>query len=118
MTTPPIVRRQRGEPLSIGLQATGDDPLGGITVSAALKKAVRTSYVIPPDSDPVVETFGVLFTAAAGDTPAFWTLTLTAAQTDGLPAGNYITDAKLVSGGVIIERTDPVLIVILGRVTP
>lgn len=118
MTALPIVQRQRGEPLSIGLQASGDDSLVGITVSAALKRASRATYVLPADSDPVLATFDVTFTAAAGDVPAFWTLTLTAAQTEALELGNYITDAKLVRGGVVIERTKPVVIAILGRITP
>jgi hypothetical protein len=94
---------QRGETVSLALDAVTGDPATVTSVTAAMK--------------PVAASFSVSSRVAAGSIPAGWTLTLSAAVSAALAAGTYLADAKLVvAGGVTI--TEPVAIRMIDAVTP
>ena len=106
---------QRGETVSIALDAVQGDPLTVSSVTAALKPIAAGRSMIDPGA-AVAASFTVTNRAAAAGIPAEWTLTLAAAVSAGLAAGTYLADAKLiVAGGVTI--TEPVAIRLIDAVT-
>jgi hypothetical protein len=106
---------QRGETISLALDAVSGDPLGVTAISAAMK-AVLPGRTNIADGTPVAASFVVTARAAAGDIPAGWTLTIPAATSASLPPGAYLADARLeVAGGVVV--TDSVAIRIRPSVT-
>lgn len=107
---------QRGETISLALDAVTGDPLTVTAIDAAMK-AVPPGRTGVPDGAPVAAYFSVAARAAAGDIPAGWTLTVDAATSAALAPGAYLADARLqVASGVIL--TDPVAIRIRPSVTP
>lgn len=107
---------QRGETVSIALDAVQGDPLAVSSVTAALKPVAAGRTLVDPGA-AVAATFSVSPRTAAGAIPAGWTLTISAAASAGLAAGTYLADAKLVvAGGVTI--TEPVAIRMIDAVTP
>ena len=107
---------QRGETVSVALDAVQGDPLTVSSVTAAMKPVAAGRSMIDP-SAPVAATFAVSPRVAAGGIPAGWTLTLSPAVSANLAAGTYLADAKLnVAGGVTI--TEPVAIRMIDAVTP
>ena len=107
---------QRGETVSLALDAVQGDTAIVSTITAALKPIAAGRTMADPTA-PVAATFAVSSRAAAGEIPAGWTLTLTAAVSSALSAGTYLADAKLVvAGGVTI--TEPVAIRLIDAVTP
>ena len=106
---------QRGETVSIALDAVQGDPATVTSVTAALKPVAAGRTLVDPGAT-VAATFSVSNRAAAGNIPAGWTLTLSAAISAGLAAGTYLADARLVvAGGVTI--TEPVAIRMIDAVT-
>jgi hypothetical protein len=106
---------QRGETISLALDAVSGDPLTVTAITAQLK-AVPAGRTMVPAGAPIVATFAPVTRAAAGDIPAGWTLTINAATSASLTAGLYQADARLVvAAGVII--TDAVSIRIRDAVT-
>jgi hypothetical protein len=107
---------QRGETLSLALDAVTGDPLSVSGISAVMK-AVPPGRTGVPDGAPVAATFSISRRSAQGDIPAGWTLTVSAPLSAALAPGNYLADARLeVAGGVIL--TEPVAIRIAPSVTP
>lgn len=107
---------QRGETILLALDAVTGDPLT-VTAIGAVMKAVPPGRTGVPDGAPVAATFSVIPRAAVGEIPPGWTLTVDAATSATLVAGNYLADARLeVAGGVIV--TEPVAIRIKPSVTP
>lgn len=107
---------QRGETISLALDAVTGDPLTVSAIGAAMK-AVPPGRTGVPDGAPVATTFSISSRAAAGEIPPGWTLTIDAATSAMLVAGNYLADARLeVAGGVIV--TEQVAIRIKPSVTP
>jgi hypothetical protein len=107
---------QRGETLTLALDAISGDPLTVTGISAVLK-AVPPGRTAVPDGTPVAAIFTISPRAAQGDIPPGWTLTIPAATSASLVAGAYLADARLeVGGGVIV--TVPVAIRIRQSVTP
>jgi hypothetical protein len=107
---------QRGETVSLALDAVTGDPLSVSAITAVLK-AVPPGRTAVPQSAPVAATFAISPRAAAGDIAAGWTLTISAATSATLSPGAYAADARLVVGsGVIV--TEPVDIRIKPSVTP
>lgn len=99
---------QRGETVSIALDAVQGDPLTVSSITAAMKPIAAGRSSIDPAA-PVTASFAVSARVAAGGNPAGWTLTLNAAASAALAAGTYAADARLTIGsGVVI--TDPVMI--------
>ena len=106
---------QRGETISLALDAVSGDPTG-VTAITAQVKAVPAGRTMVPAGAPVAATFVPVARAASGDVPAGWTLTISAATSATLTAGLYQADARLViAAGVII--TDAVSIRIRDAVT-
>ena len=106
---------QRGETVSIALDAVQGDPLTVSSVTAAMKPVAAGRSMVDPGA-AVAATFTVTSRVAAAGIPAGWTLTLGAAVSVGLAAGTYLADARLVvSGGVTI--TEPVAIRMIDAVT-
>jgi hypothetical protein len=106
---------QRGETVSIALDAVTGDPLTVSSVTAAMKPVAAGRTMIDPGA-PIAATFAVSPRAAAGQIPAGWTLTIPAAVSAALAGGTYLADAKLVvAGGVTI--TEPVAIRMIDAVT-
>lgn len=107
---------QRGETVSIALDAVQGDPLSVTAISAAMRPVAAGRSAIDP-ATPVAATFSVANRTAAGAIPAGWTLTLPAAVSGSLAAGTYLADAKLTIGGGI-AITEPVAIRMIDAVTP
>jgi hypothetical protein len=96
---------QRGETISLALDAVTGDHLAVSAISAAMK-AVAPGRTSSDASAPVAAAFSISPRAAVGDIPPGWTLTIPAIVSAALPAGAYLADAKLaVGGGVIVTET-------------
>ena len=96
---------QRGETLSLALDALAGDPLSISAISASVK-AVAPGRTGVSAVAPVAAVFDITARAAAGDIPAGWTLTISAAVSATLSAGSYHADARLeVGGGVVITES-------------
>lgn len=107
---------QRGETVAIALDAVQGDPLTVSAISAAMKPVAAGRSLVDPAA-AVAANFVVTNRVAAGGTPAGWNLTVSAAVSAGLAAGNYLADAKMtVAGAVTI--TEPVAIRMIDAVTP
>jgi hypothetical protein len=107
---------QRGETVSLALDAVQGDPAMVTSVTAAIKPVAAGRSMIDPAAT-VAATFAVSNRAAAGGLPGGWTLTIPAAVSAALASGTYLADAKLVvAGGVTI--TEPVAIRMIDPVTP
>jgi hypothetical protein len=107
---------QRGETVSLALDAVTGDPLSVTSISAVMK-AVPPGRTGVPDGAPVATTFSVSPRTAQGDIPPGWTLSIAAATSAALSPGAYLADARLeIAGGVIV--TEPVAIRIKPSVTP
>jgi hypothetical protein len=107
---------QRGETISLALDAVTGDPLTVTAIGAAMK-IVPPGRTGVPDGATVAATFSISPRAAAGEIPPGWTLTIDAATSVTLTAGNYLADARIeVAGGVIV--TEPVPIRLKQSVTP
>lgn len=99
---------QRGETISLALDAVTGDPATVSAISAQLK-AIPPGRTSAPPGEPIAASFTISPRSASGDDPAGWTLVLTAATSAGLLPGSYLADARLtVAGGVIV--TEPVAI--------
>ena len=106
---------QRGETISLALDAVSGDP-SSVTAITAHLKAVPAGRTMVPAGAPVVATFSATNRAATGDIPPGWIITISAATSATLDAGLYQADARLViAAGVII--TDAVSIRIRDAVT-
>jgi hypothetical protein len=93
---------QRGETISLALDAVSGDPAQVSAVTAHLK-AVPPGRTSVPAGAPIAASFTVVSRPASGDVPAGWTLTISAAASALLIAGAYLADARLtIAGGVIV----------------
>lgn len=96
---------QRGETISLALDAVTGDPLLVTAISAAMK-AVAPGRTGVSASVPVAAAFDIIARPASGDIAPGWTLTVGATQSALLAAGPYLADAKLeIGGGVIITES-------------
>ena len=102
---------QRGETVSLALDALAGDALTVTAISAKMK-AVAPGRTGVSASTPVAAVFAIVPRAASGDIAAGWTLTIDAATSTGLAVGNYLADARLqVAGGVVITNAIAIRIV-------
>lgn len=107
---------QRGETISLALDAVSGDPLTVTAIDAALK-VVPPGRTGVPDGAPVAANFSIVPRAAQGAIAPGWTLTIDAALSATLAPGSYLADARLeVAGGVVV--TEPVAIRVKPAVTP
>ena len=96
---------QRGETISLALDAVTGDPAQVTAISAAMK-AVPPGRSEAPASAPVSASFAIAARPAVGDVPPGWTLTIPALVSAGLAPGSYVADARLtVAGGVIVTES-------------
>ena len=111
---PPYIY-QRGETVSLALDALSGDPASVSAISAQLKPVASGRLSVAADA-PVAATFTITPRAAVDGLPAGWTLTIPAGTSAALEAGFYAADARLeVAGGVII--TDQIALRIRDAVT-
>ena len=93
---------QRGETVSLALDALAGDPLAVSAISASVK-AVAPGRTGVSAVAPVAAVFDITPRAAASEIPAGWTLTIPAAVSATLAAGSYLADARIeIAGGVVI----------------
>lgn len=96
---------QRGETISLALDAVTGDPATVTAITAKLK-AVPPGRTTVSAASPAAATFAIANRPAAGEFPAGWTLTITAAASSTLTPGAYLADARLeVAGGVIVTES-------------
>jgi hypothetical protein len=96
---------QRGETISLALDAVTGDPLSVTAISAAMKTVAPGRTGVSAGT-PVAAAFAISPRAAQGDIPPGWNLTVDAASSAALVAGNYLADARLmVGGGVVITES-------------
>ncbi len=100
---------QRGETVSLALDAVQGDPLTVTSVTAAMKPVAAGRTMIDPAA-------AVAATFVVANRPEGWTLTISAAQSAGLAAGTYLADAKLIVAGQV-TITEPVAIRMIDAVT-
>lgn len=106
---------ERGETVSLALDALSGDPASVSAISAQLKAVAPGRLSVAADA-AVAATFAIVPRAAVDELPAGWTLTIPASTSASLAAGFYAADARLeVAGGVII--TEQVAIRIRDAVT-
>jgi hypothetical protein len=96
---------QRGETISLALDAVSGDPAQITAISAAMKP-VSPGRSEASANAPFVASFSVSSRPALGEEPAGWTLTIPALVSAGLSPGAYVADARLeVAGGVIVTES-------------
>lgn len=96
---------QRGETISLALDALSGDP-ASVTAIAAKLKAVPPGRTTAPASAPIAASFTITNRAASGAELAGWTLTVAAATSATLTPGAYLADARLsVGAGVIVTES-------------
>lgn len=97
MAAIPTYTFQRGETISLALDATSGDVGLVSAITAWMRRAIGAA--VPPESAE----FTVTARAAAGDVPAGWDLVVDAAASAALPAGLYDADAAVtIAGGTSI----------------
>lgn len=95
---------QRGETISLALDAVTGDPLTVSAITAQLKAVPPGRTSVPPGTS-VSASFTVTNRLATVDIPAGWTLIIPAAISATLGAGSYLADARLeIAGGVVISE--------------
>jgi hypothetical protein len=92
---------QRGETISLALDAVSGDPASAGPVTAQLKAVPPGRTSVPPGA-PVAAVFSVSSRAATPDFPAGWTLTIPASASIALPPGTYLADARIEYGGGVV----------------
>lgn len=104
----------RGEPIALGDRLESGALLGGHTMRARMKPAAAQHRdLMPPPAVPAVTPgFSTAFVAAAGAAAAYWLHSLTALQSAGLAAGEYLFDSSLLLDGVTVWTSEPVRIVL------
>ncbi len=96
---------QRGETITLALDAMTGDP-ASVTSLVAQLKALPPGRSSVDASVPIAASFAVSPRAATGDNLAGWTLSIDASASAALAPGNYLADARLgVAGGVVITET-------------
>lgn len=96
---------QRGETISLALDAVAGDPLSVTDIDATMKALAPGRTGIVPGA-PVAAAFSVTPRVAEGDIPSGWTLSVDAASSAALAVGNYLADARIaVAGGVVITES-------------
>ncbi len=96
---------QRGETISLALDAVTGNP-GDVTAITAAMKAVAPGQSEASADAPVAASFAVAARPAAGTIPPGWTLTVPASISASLRPGAYVADARLaVAGGVVVTES-------------
>jgi hypothetical protein len=102
---------QRGETISVALDALTGDPQTVIAISAAMK-AVAPGRTSVTETQPIAAAFEIYPRAASGEISAGWTLIIPAATSAALAPGSYLADARIeIAGAVVISETVAIRIV-------
>jgi hypothetical protein len=105
----------RGETLTTAMAATVGD-ITGATIVATMKKA-RVAKVAPPASTPVAATLNATPVANVANTgKPGWHLEIPAAQTNGLPLGDYVAQAKITLPSGVVDYSPLMDILIEERI--
>lgn len=102
----------RGSSFSFGLRVKAGAVTGLETVRCVAKAVSRLNSPPPGDAAPDAVVFTPSFVAAQGKEPAHWLFS----SSTTVPAGFYITDARIELGGVIIVP-DPIYLEVRERVS-
>lgn len=99
---------QRGETvmLALDVQSGDSDQVTGIV--AKLRRLPVGNYSLKADAD-VAATFTVVPRAASGLIAEGWDLTIPAATSAALTAGQYLADARIEIAGVVVT-TNPIIV--------
>lgn len=100
----------RGETIVVELDATSGDETAVTEVTAKLRRLATGQWRLDATA-ALAATATVTTRAEAGAVPAGWTVTIPAAVSATLDAGQYQLDARLEIGSTV-ETTDPLFIVI------
>jgi hypothetical protein len=107
---------ERGETISIPLDAVAGDPLAVTSVTAKMRMLEPGKRVLNPDA-PVAATFIITPRDADGDIPPGWICMIDATTSANLAVGTYLADAKLIvaggtiiHGGLAVQITEPATI--------
>ena len=89
---------QKGEDVLLALEVVSGDPDEVDSITSWMRRTIGGAQSVEAE---------VAFVPAAGETAAYWTVTVPAAVTKTLPEGLYEIDARLaIGGGTFI--TDPI----------
>jgi hypothetical protein len=96
---------QRGETISLALDAVSGDPLMVTAITAGMKPVAPGRTSVSAGS-PFAASFTITPRTVSGDIPAGWTLTIPATTSATLASGSYLADARLqIAGGVIVTES-------------
>jgi hypothetical protein len=96
---------QRGETISLALDAVTGDPALVTAISAAMKP-VSPGRTEASADEAFAASFSITSRTAFGDIPAGWTLTIPALVSASLIPGSYVADARIeMAGGVIVTES-------------
>ena len=107
----------RGETVKFGIRDVDGGYVGTETVTCGMK-AARSAFEVPQESDPLVLSLVPQYVALSGDEPAHWLFTITPAQSDMLPAGRYVLDAKITDASGNVDYLQPIGLEFSEKVTP
>lgn len=107
---------QRGETISLALDAVAGDPLTATLISAAMK-AVAPGRTSAARTAPVAAAFTIIPRAADADHAAGWTMTVPAAVSAGLDAGIYVADARVELADGTVTVSDAISIRLIESVS-
>ena len=104
----------RGEPIAFGDRIESGAVLGGHSMRARMKPVQPQHRDLMPGPGvlAVMPRFGTVFVAEAGASAAYWLHSLTAAESAGLAAGDYLADSALLLGNAVVWISEPVRIVL------
>jgi len=107
---------QRGETISLALDAVAGDPLTATQISAAMK-AVAPGRTSAAPGAPVAAAFTINARAADAEHAAGWTMTVPAGVSANLGAGTYVADARVETADGTVTVSDAITIRLLESVS-
>lgn len=115
MTAVAEIQHIRGETITFGLRS--DPEYDGTEVVTCDVKVAENGREVPDEGATVVFSIGPVFVPANGGERAYWSFTITPAQSAALSRAKYITDAKITYTTGVVDYAAPLVINLTGRVT-
>lgn len=106
-----LFTRYRGETITIAVADTGAHP-GGEALIASSLRPIASGRSRPISAAPDAATMTVAYRVANGGFPSGWLLTLDAADSAALPAGNYLIDLRIADSTGAVTITDPAIVML------